>query len=295
MAADRPFVLQWRSAVFASDLPSTAKLVLLTLAEFADKNGANCWPSLPMIAKRASLNERSVRRALDDVEPLGWIQRSKKGAERGWALSVYRLTMPSGVDTESVVDAQRPDTESTPLEATSGLSVNDVWTLCQFGVDTESNYLSSELSNTQPEKPAPAKRVSQKRESKVTFRQWLDARPDFPGKHTEKLNNYVQSIQLPDQLEEIFIAEFQRRYLEDPQSKGKKYIDWMAVACNAIRGNWFRLWWLDADGSYQLTAAGNQAMREHGVQTVAYQAGGGRRELLSANEKARLRPEVSLE
>lgn len=281
--------------MFASDLSSTAKLVLLTLAEFADRNGANCWPSLPMIAKRASLNERSVRRALDDVEPLGWIQRSKKGSERGWALSVYRLTVPDGVDTGSWVDATGPDTESTPQDATYGLSVTEVRTLCHFGVDTESNYLSSELSNTQPERPSPAKRVSQKREGKVTFRQWLDARPDFPGKHTEKLNNYVQSIQLPDQLEEIFIAEFQRRYLEDPQSKAKKYIDWMAVACNAVRGNWFRLWWLDADGKYQLTAAGNQAMREHGIQAVVYQAGGGRRELLSDSERARQRKEVSLE
>lgn len=295
MAADRPFVLQWRSTVFASSLPSTAKLVLLTLAEFADRNGANCWPSLPMIAKRASLNERSVRRALDEVEPLGWIQRSKKGSERGWALSVYRLTIPDGADTGSWVDATGPDTESTPQNATCGLSVTEVRTLCHSGVDTESNYLASELSNTQPVKPSPAKRVSQKRAGKVTFRQWLDARPDFPGTHIEKLNNYMQSIQLPDQLEAIFIAEFQRRYLEDPQSKGKKYIDWMAVACNAVRGNWFKLWWLDADGNYQLTAAGNQAMREHGIQAVAYQAGGGRRELLSADEKARLRPEVSLD
>lgn len=176
MAADRPFVLQWRSAVFASSLPSTAKLVLLTLAEFADRNGANCWPSLPMIAKRASLNERSVRRALDEVEPLGWIQRSKKGSERGWALSVYRLTIPAGVDTGSWVDATGADTESTPQDSTSGLSVTDVWTLCQFGVDTESNYLSSELSNTQPEEnPSPEKRVSQKRGAKaVPYQEIVD-------------------------------------------------------------------------------------------------------------------------
>lgn len=165
MAADRPFVLQWRSTVFASSLPSTAKLVLLTLAEFADRNGANCWPSLPMIAKRASLNERSVRRALDDVEPLGWIQRSKKGSERGWALSVYRLTIPDGADTGS-----------TPQDSTSGLSVTEVRTLCHSGVDTESNYLSSELSNTHPEENStPEKRVSQKRGAKaVPYQEIVD-------------------------------------------------------------------------------------------------------------------------
>lgn len=269
MATDRPFVLQWRSAVFASSLPSTAKLVLLTLAEFADRNGANCWPSLPMIAKRASLNERSVRRALDEVEPLGWIQRSKKGSERGWALSVYRLTIPAGVDTGSWVDATGADTESTPQDSTSGLSVTDVWTLCQFGVDTESNYLSSELSNTQPEEnPSPEKRVSQKRgaRAKLTFSAWRTTAED-PFTEGNRIDRYAEKVGLPDEFVTLAWKRFEDLHTNGPKESKKVQADWLATFENYLKGNYLRLWWFDhAEGSYKLNVTGVQAQREYGME-----------------------------
>ena len=43
------------------NLPSTAKLVLLALADAADDEG-NCWPSVATIAGKAGVTTRTVRR-----------------------------------------------------------------------------------------------------------------------------------------------------------------------------------------------------------------------------------------
>jgi len=50
-------------------------------------------------------------------------------------------------------------------------------------------------------------------------------------------------------------VEFKARYSADD----KKYKDWRSVFVKAVRGNWFKLWWHDANG-YQLTALGQQNM-----------------------------------
>jgi hypothetical protein len=54
--------------------------------------------------------------------------------------------------------------------------------------------------------------------------------------------------------------EFKRRYAEDDS---KKYKDWRATFRNAVRENWFKLWFIADDGSCGLTTRGKQVQREH--------------------------------
>lgn len=51
---------------------------------------------------------------------------------------------------------------------------------------------------------------------------------------------------------------FKNRYL-DPKKLQK---DWRAHFRNAVKSNWFRLWFLGNDGTAGLTTAGMQAQRE---------------------------------
>lgn len=68
---------------------------------------------------------------------------------------------------------------------------------------------------------------------------------------------YADSIALPQDFLRVAWFEFMQRY-SAPGSK--RYKDWRAVFRKAVRGNWFKLWWLN-DGAYELTTVGLQAKR----------------------------------
>ncbi|WGY71940.1 helix-turn-helix domain-containing protein [Burkholderia cepacia] len=82
----------------ASDLPSTTKLVLFVIAEYASSIDDTCWPSIDQIAERATLSPRAVTKHLDVAETEGWIRRWKSRKNgRKWAHGHYRLTVPEVV------------------------------------------------------------------------------------------------------------------------------------------------------------------------------------------------------
>ncbi|WP_080408139.1 helix-turn-helix domain-containing protein [Burkholderia ubonensis] len=82
----------------ASRLPSTTKLVLFVVAEYASSIDDTCWPSLDQLAERASLSTRAVTEHLGVAESAGWIRRWKSRKRgRKWAHAHYRLTVPEDV------------------------------------------------------------------------------------------------------------------------------------------------------------------------------------------------------
>lgn len=65
------------------DLKPTRKLVLVSLCENADQYGL-CWPSREYIARRCSLDVRSVTPHLQGLEEGGWMRVEEKG-RRGFS------------------------------------------------------------------------------------------------------------------------------------------------------------------------------------------------------------------
>lgn len=63
------------SLVWDLDLSAGDKLVLLALADQANDEGVQCWPSIPTIAKRSGQGERTVRRCISDLEAKGHLTR----------------------------------------------------------------------------------------------------------------------------------------------------------------------------------------------------------------------------
>ena len=80
-SADKPTALRWEieRAVLASDLPSPARLVALTLLTRTDAETAvipgRYSPSLSTIAGDTGLNRASVARHLNVLESAGWVTR----------------------------------------------------------------------------------------------------------------------------------------------------------------------------------------------------------------------------
>ena len=60
--------------VWKTGLPSTQKMVLLALADNCNDQG-ECYPSIQTIAKKCSLSERGVQKALVVLEGLGYVTR----------------------------------------------------------------------------------------------------------------------------------------------------------------------------------------------------------------------------
>jgi len=58
------------------DLSSTQKLVLLSLADWANDEGL-CWPSIERLAIKTSMADRSVQRIIRDLESMGFVRRDE--------------------------------------------------------------------------------------------------------------------------------------------------------------------------------------------------------------------------
>lgn len=72
---------------------------------------------------------------------------------------------------------------------------------------------------------------------------------------------YPETMGLPADWIPLAWWAFQGRYLAKPGEKVTKYLSWPQAFRNAVRENWLRLWWLK-EGAYELTTAGQQALRE---------------------------------
>ncbi|MGA7781117.1 MAG: hypothetical protein WCA85_25885 [Paraburkholderia sp.] len=72
---------------------------------------------------------------------------------------------------------------------------------------------------------------------------------------------YADQTGIPDEFLKLHWLEFKERYcLPD----AKRYKDWRSVYRKSVRGCWFKLWYLRADGACGLTTQGEQAKRHHG-------------------------------
>jgi hypothetical protein len=86
----------WRSA----PCEGTALIVLLALADFAD-DGGECWPSMPVVAKKARLEVRQAYRIMAQLQRAGLVSIEHRGGGRG-LVNRYRLNIGNPV-TENTV------------------------------------------------------------------------------------------------------------------------------------------------------------------------------------------------
>lgn len=71
---------------------------------------------------------------------------------------------------------------------------------------------------------------------------------------------YADKVGLPHEFLGLHWREFKERY-QAPDSK--RYKAWRTVFLKSVKCNWLKLWYLNADGQYVLTTAGQQAQRAH--------------------------------
>lgn len=106
---------EWERIVRRCRLNPLTKYVGMTLAQYANNDGTNAFPSVAKLARVTCLSERTVRKGLTELRTLGLIRRVVKGGLRGTQAypDVHCLTVP--VDLLERFDLLTP-TEENPVE-----------------------------------------------------------------------------------------------------------------------------------------------------------------------------------
>lgn len=108
--ADR---FEWERVVRRCVLPIPVKLVALTLATYANRDGTQVRPGVPRLAAVCGVSQATVRRHLDVVRGLGLVEKVRHGGGRDGKAAVFRLTIPS--DLLERAQLLGPDEVSLPL------------------------------------------------------------------------------------------------------------------------------------------------------------------------------------
>jgi hypothetical protein len=118
-----------------------------------------------------------------------------------------------------------------------------------------------EEKNREEEKDPHTPKGAKTAVSLKTWLESLEAEGVTPIPPDDPVFAYAASVGIPIDFLRLAWLEFRHRY---GQPDAKRYRDWRAVFRKAVRGNWLRLWWLDAASQqYGLTTIGMQAKRAH--------------------------------
>lgn len=71
--------------------------------------------------------------------------------------------------------------------------------------------------------------------------------------------SFADKLGIPDEWLRLVWMEFSDRYTENP----KRYRDWKRTFRNAVRSNWFKVWYCAEDGKMALTSQGRTLLQMH--------------------------------
>jgi hypothetical protein len=223
-------------------------LVLLALADWSDDDG-RCWPAMASIAKKVRLSEKQVRRIVHSVIEAGYLSvtdNMQGGAtSRRYKINLVMLDTPPahGSPPAHVPNPSRP-WEPTPPAHGSRTVIDTSRTVREVAQD-----------------PSGDSEKSKKRKSEITLQTFLDqcktsGGPAIP--ENDPIFAYAEKVGIDSEMVSVCWAEFKAAYL--PKTT-KKQNDWRAHFRNAVKRNWYKLWFVKESEVAQWTTAGEQARR----------------------------------
>lgn len=219
-------------------------LAMLALADWSDDAGV-CFPAISSISKKIRLQERQAQRIMRQLIADGFVQvignefGGAPGASRQYRLVISRLT---GV------------THDTPSGGQTGVmeDVDGCHPRRLTGV-THDTLTVIEPSIT-------VKKVSRIKKTGITLNQFLEdckanSEKTFP--ENDPVFEYADTVGIDHEMVAVCWQEFKAAYLP-----GKKtYADWRAAFRNAVRKNYYKLWFVREGEQAAWTSVGEQARR----------------------------------
>lgn len=115
--------------VFDSDLPSTEKLVLLAMADYASDSGDSIFPSIDTLARKTSLTDRTVRTTIQSLIDLNYLIITRHGGGAGntnvYKIRVSRFTLSDDNGEDFALKGERPSKKGERASPDSSLTINN--------------------------------------------------------------------------------------------------------------------------------------------------------------------------
>lgn len=226
-------------------LSSPQKFVLLALAERADDDTLECWPSVPMLARMTSLSERTTQYAINELVQKAMINR----VDRDGRSTLYRLTLTGAGDAprssctgagdapRGAGDAPHPRKSCTiggARAAPKNPSVESIKESTKNPIDTtreedkQPGGASMGAEGSDNSEPAQRDRNGKKRKARIGVEEW-----EGPS---ERAYDLLNQHGIPRDFAESLIGEF-RLYWEE---RGERRPGWDASFVNHAKANWDR-------------------------------------------------------
>ncbi|MDW9243945.1 hypothetical protein C7S13_3065 [Burkholderia cepacia] len=120
---------------------------------------------------------------------------------------------------------------------------------------------SPESGHTKENLPKETQKKGRARRDEISLTDWLaacKASGELSIPKDDPIFDYADKQKLPIDFVRYAWLEFRRKYTEN----GKKQKDWRATFRNAVRENWYGLWF-KKDDDFMLTTRGQQVKTEH--------------------------------
>lgn len=273
-------------------LPPAEKAVLISLADQANDDG-ECWPSVPTMSRRTCLGERTVQRALRELEDKGLLRvfvRARRMVHSAGVTFVnrYLLQLPElrawlqrpqsdEISTEEgSEEAEAPRHGDTPPQrhpanVTLAPRHGDTQTVIEPNTNSPLPPCQGESrpDDKRPGAPSAASgqpdavlvpRGKAKREA-VSMAGYLAACAADgvkPVPADDAVFRYAGKVGLPVEFVVLTWFAFKRKHLAKPR---KTQRDWRQAFRNYVEGNFYRFWVLRGEVDFVLTTQGLQERR----------------------------------
>lgn len=239
--------------VWEQPFTTSEKIVALKLADHADHDGDNVYPSVAEISSRTGLGERQVKRYLKDFVERGILEiRNHEHGGRGHA-RVYRFTFrfaAKGDTSDTIPDRQRVtpatpiahakgdthDTDSNPERVTSGTPKGDTGDMQRVTPVTEKGDIHARANQNRPEpsfKPSKNQTGARELSLRESFELFQAA---YPSSHINPKTAWDQWQRLkPDpEIVEVILLALERWKASDQWQRG-----FIKQAHNWLREEWW--------------------------------------------------------
>ena len=221
-------------------------------------------------------SSETVSETLSELYRIGFAYRLGK------VLFLPNFLRWNGIANPKVAKARLKELETLPTNQAKALASRAMLKFCNHLTEdqaasletvyqTVSETVSQTLSKQNPTQPYPtqpypeSKTKDQKKERekttderKVEIGTWLKSLNGSPAiPEDDAVFTYAEATGIPLD----FLALSWVRFRDDMRDRKTRKINWRAHYRNAVKGNWYKLWWFTPDGDCKLTTAGEQAKR----------------------------------
>ncbi len=253
-------------------------LLALALADVARDDGRlMIHDSVDELARKTRQTRRGVQLQLRRMEDMGWLHTvSASDGGRGRA-TVYRIDerwinggdMQAHPHVAEVLETANAATSNRergsrfrPPDTANAATSNRERGSPSYKDQQDQIPPNPPLGGNAPDTRSPVKGKRRRPGEKLTLAAWLDRVRErgeraIPG--DDPVFAYAEKIGLPRAFVQLAWLELKDRRMDGE----KRQADWRAVLRNAVRSNWYRLWFIGADGVAELTTVGRQAQAAH--------------------------------